>query len=74
MILYLYFVMSYTMSFFFFFFCEIFFLNTLIYYSIFKKIELIWWDKFSCNFNYIFINAIGFIKKFVLVVGQINKK
>ena len=40
----------------------------------FLKIDLIWWDKFSCNFKYIFINEIGFIKKIVLVVGQINKK
>ena len=38
------------------------------------KIDLIWWDKFSCNFKYIFINEIGFIKKIVLVLGQINKK
>ena len=44
---------------------------TLIYLL---KIDLIWWDKFSCNFKYIFINEIGFIKKIVLVVGQINKK
>ena len=29
----------------------------------FPKIDLIWWDKFSCNFKYIFINEIGFIKK-----------
>ena len=38
------------------------------------KIDLIWWDKFSCNFKYIFINEIGFIKKIVLVLGKINKK
>ena len=49
-------------------------LNTWIYYSVFLKIDLIWWDKFSRNFKYIFINEIGFIKKIVLVVGQINKK
>ena len=49
-------------------------LNTWIYYSIFfVKIDLIWLDKFSCNFKYIFINEIGFIKKkIVQVVGQIN--
>ena len=35
---------------------------------------MILWDKFNCNFKYIFINEIGFIKKIVLVVGQINKK
>ena len=29
--------------------------------------------KFNCNFKYIFINEIGFIKKIVLVVGKINK-
>ena len=40
----------------------------------FLKIDLIWWDKFSCNFKYIFLSEIGFIKKIVLVVGQINKK
>ena len=45
-------------------------LNAWIYYSIFfLKIDLIWWDKFSCNFKYIFINEIGFIKKIVLIVG-----
>ena len=38
------------------------------------KIDLIWWDKFSCNFKYIFINEIGFIKEIILVVEQINKK
>ena len=36
--------------------------------------DLIWWDEFSYNFKYIFINEIGFINKNVLVVGQINKK
>ena len=40
----------------------------------FLKIDLVWWDKFSCNFKDIFINEIGFIKKIVLIVGQINKK
>ena len=46
-----------------------------ILFNFFQKNDLIWWDKFSCNFKYIFINEIGFIKKkFVLVVGQINKK
>ena len=40
----------------------------------FLKIDLIWCDKFSCNFKYIFINEIGFIKKIVLVVRKINKK
>ena len=40
----------------------------------FLKIELIWWDKFSCNFEYIFIIEIGFIKKIILIVGKINKK
>ena len=75
MILYLYFVMCYTMRFFYFFFIfMIVLLNPWIYYSIFSKIDLIWWDKFSCNFKYIFINEIIFIKKIVLVIGQINKK
>ena len=45
-----------------------------ILFNFFKKIDLIWWDKFSCNFKYIFINEIGFIKKLVLIVGKINKK
>ena len=49
-------------------------LNTWIYFQFFLKIDLILWDKFNCNFKYIFINEIGFIKKIVLVVGQINKK
>ena len=50
-------------------------LNIWVYYSIFfLKIDLIWWDKFSCNFKYIFINEIDFINKIVLVVGKINKK
>ena len=67
--------MCYTMRFFF-FFCVIVLLNTLIYYSIFffLKIDLIWWDKFNYNFKYIFINEIGFIKKIVLIIRQINKK
>ena len=37
------------------------------------KIRLILWDKFSCNFKYIFINETCFIK-IVVIVGQINKK
>ena len=45
-----------------------------IFSIFFLKIDLIFWDKFNCNFKYIFINEIGFIKKIVLVVGQINKK
>ena len=46
-----------------------------ILFNFFLKIDLIWWDKFSCNFKYIFINEIGFIKKkIVLIVGKINKK
>ena len=49
-------------------------LNTWIYFQFFLKIDLILWDKFNCNFKYIFINEIGFIEKIVLVVGQINKK
>ena len=40
----------------------------------FLKIDLIWWDKFICNFKYIFIYEICFIEKIVLIVGQINKK
>ena len=55
-----------------FYFFMIVLLHTWIYYSIFfLKIDLIRWDKFSYNFKYIFINEIGFIKKNVLVVGQI---
>ena len=74
MVLCLYFVTCYIMRIFF-FFGVIVLLNTWIYYSIFfPKIDLIWWDKFRCNFKYIFINEIVFIKKIVLVVEQINKK
>ena len=49
---------------------EIFFLFLLRYYlfkhmhniiQILLKISLIWWDKFSCNFKYIFIYETGFI-------------
>ena len=53
--------------------CLVKHLNNIIQFLL--KINLIWWDKFSCNFKYIFINEIGFIKKKkVLIVGQINKK
>ena len=45
-----------------------------ILFNFFLKIDLIWWDIFSCNFKYIFIDEIGFIKKIVLVIGQINKR
>ena len=44
-----------------------------ILFNFFLKIDLIWWDEFSYNFKYIFINEIGFIKKIVLVVGKVNK-
>ena len=60
--------MCYIMSFF-------FFVKHLdILFNFKKKIDLIWRDKFSCNFKYIFIDEIGFIKKIVPVVGQINKR
>ena len=45
-----------------------------ILFNFFLKIDLILWDKFSCNFKYIFINEISFIKKIALVLGQINRK
>ena len=48
--------------------------NLDILFNLKKKIDLIWWDVFSCNFKYIFINEIGIIKKIVLVIEQINKK
>ena len=60
--------------FFFFGDCLVKHLDILFKIFFFLKIDLIWWDKFSFNFKYIFINEIGFIKKFVLIVGQINKK
>ena len=41
----------------------------ILFNFFFLKIDLFWWDKFSYNFKYIFINEIGFIKKIVLVVG-----
>ena len=69
MVLCLYFVMCYTI--FFFNDCLVKRLDILFF---FLKIDLILWDTFSCNFKYIFINEISFIKKIVLVVGQINKK
>ena len=49
---------------------EIFYLFLLWYYlfkhmhniiQILLEISLIWWDKFSCNFKYIFIYETGFI-------------
>ena len=59
---------------FFFFYIDCLVKHLNILFNFFLKIDLISWDKFSCNFKYIFINEIGFIKKIVLVVGQINKK
>ena len=46
--------------------------QNIIYFLL--KISLIWWNKFMCNFKYIFINEIGFIKKKCNNCGQINKK
>ena len=60
--------------FFFLFFIMIVLLNTWIYFQFFLIIDLILWDKLNCNFKYIFFNEIGFIKKIVLAMGQINKK
>ena len=74
MVLCLYFVMCYTIRFFIFLFYDCLVKHLNILFNFFLKIDLISWDKFSCNFKYIFINEIGFIKKIVLVVGQINKK
>ena len=37
------------------------------------KISLIWWDKFICNFKYIFINETDFIKNNCNSSEQINK-
>ena len=37
---------------------------------------MIWWDKFICNFKYIFTNEISFIKKkkkIVIVVGKLTR-
>ena len=44
------------------------------YYLFFLKISLILWNKFICNFKYIFINETGFIKKKCNNCGQINNK
>ena len=66
--------MLYYDFFFFFFFYDFLFKKFNILLNFFLKIDLILWDTFSCNFKYIFINEISFIKKIVLVVGQINKK
>ena len=38
-----------------------------------QEISWIWWDKFICNFKYIFINKTDFIKKNCNSCGQINK-
>ena len=65
-------LLCYTMRFFFFGDCHVKHLDIL--FNFFLKIDLIWCDKFSCNFKYISINEIGFIKKIILVVGQIKKK
>ena len=63
MVLYLYFVMCYTMIFFFiiFFFCDCLVKLLDILFNFFLKLNL--FDEFSCNFKYIFINEIDFIKK-----------
>ena len=42
-------------------YCYVKHLNNIIHFLL--KISLIWCDKFSCNFKYIFINETGFIKK-----------
>ena len=56
----LYFVICYTMRFLFLlWYCLVKYLDNII--QLLLKIILIWWDKFSCNFKYIFINEIGFI-------------
>ena len=54
-----------------FFFCDCLIKHLDILFNFFLKIDLILYDKFSCNFKYIFINEIGFLKKkkIVLVVG-----
>ena len=53
-----------------FFLGDIFLLNTLdnIIPSLIK-ISFIWCDKFICNFKYIYINEIIFIKKIIIGVG-----
>ena len=69
------FILLFVILFFFYFFFNDCLVKRLdIYIFFFLKIDLILWDTFSCNFKYIFINEISFIKKIVLVVGQINKK
>ena len=72
----------------FYFCCDLVLLNTLIilfllWYCLVKhfdniiqfllKISLIWWDKFVCNFKYIFINETSFIKKIVIVMGKLTR-
>ena len=59
---------------FFFFFGDCHVKHLDILFIFFVKIDLIWWDKFCCNFKYIFINEIVSLKKIVLIVGKINKK
>ena len=50
-------------------------LNTwIIIFSFLLNINLIWWDKFICNFKYIFINETSFIKKkIVIVAGKLTR-
>ena len=59
------------------FFCcyDMVLLNTwIIIFSFLLNINLIWWDKFICNFKYIFINETSFIKKkIVIVAGKLTR-
>ena len=50
-------------------YCLVKHFNNIIQFLL--KISLIWWDKFICNFKYIFINETGVIKNNCNNCGQI---
>ena len=53
-------------------YCLVKHFNNIIQFLL--KISLIWWNKFICNFKYIFTNETGFIKNNCNSCKQINKK
>ena len=52
-------------------YCLVKHLDNIIHFLL--KISSIWWDKFTSNFKYIFINEKSFTKKFLLAVGKLIK-
>ena len=53
-------------------YCLVKYYNNIIQFLL--KISLIWWDIFSYNFKYIYINKTCFIKKIIIAVEQINTR